>query len=399
VSNKDVKQDALDNLADALTEDILNTPDNELLREVEEDYGDRLALANKFDQIIERADKQVFGTARSRSSVLDLPYRLLEWFSTLFVSGPGRSGTQFQLFSVNRMVWAGVAAVLIVFIVVPAVFSPQSKTIWTVVATPGDLTRLALGFAGFAVCVWTVIHLFRFSQFLSSLKPRTLAWSATAAAVVILIQTAVITAVLIKEQGASSGLSLARSLERNPDPLPRVWVPGPDVAVLPPALGSGTIAALAPSSKTPLGIGPSVAAQSHPPASSPETKPAPKLSDEEIVALVAGGRQLIVAGDIPNARLVLQRAAEAGNATAALVLGATYDPTILQRQKAPAQRQVGVLPRASSAPHTVEAVPGGMTDMADIRMARLWYEKAKDLGSTEAAMRLERLRSAPNPRR
>ena len=50
MSNKDVKQDALDNLADALTEDILNTPDDELLREVEEDYGDPRALANKFDQ-------------------------------------------------------------------------------------------------------------------------------------------------------------------------------------------------------------------------------------------------------------------------------------------------------------------------------------------------------------
>ena len=82
MSNKDVKQDALDNLADALTEDILNTPGDELLREVEEDYGDPLALANKFDQILERAEKQVFGTARSatspqvRSSVLDLPISL-----------------------------------------------------------------------------------------------------------------------------------------------------------------------------------------------------------------------------------------------------------------------------------------------------------------------------------
>jgi hypothetical protein len=65
VSNKDVKQDALDNLADALTEDILNTPDDELLREVEEDYGDPRALANKFDQILERAEKQVFGMAHS----------------------------------------------------------------------------------------------------------------------------------------------------------------------------------------------------------------------------------------------------------------------------------------------------------------------------------------------
>ena len=84
MSNKDVKQDALDNLADALTEDILNTPDDELLREVAEDYGDPHALANKFDQILERAEKQVFGTARPRSSVLDLLYRLLEWSSTLF---------------------------------------------------------------------------------------------------------------------------------------------------------------------------------------------------------------------------------------------------------------------------------------------------------------------------
>jgi uncharacterized protein YecT (DUF1311 family) len=128
VSNKDVKQDALDNLADALTEDILNTPDDELLREVKEDYGDPRALANKFDQILERAEKQVFGTARPaaspqvRSSVLDLPYRLLEWLSTLFGSRPDRSETQFQLFSVNRMVWAGAAAALIVLILAPVVF-------------------------------------------------------------------------------------------------------------------------------------------------------------------------------------------------------------------------------------------------------------------------------------
>jgi len=68
VKNQHVKQDPLDNLADALTEDILNTPDDELLREVEEDYGDPRALANKFDQILERAEKQVFETARSAAS-------------------------------------------------------------------------------------------------------------------------------------------------------------------------------------------------------------------------------------------------------------------------------------------------------------------------------------------
>jgi hypothetical protein len=47
----------------------------------------------------------------------------------------------------------------------------------------------------------------------------------------------------------------------------------------------------------------------------------PSLSDEEIAALVAGGRQLMVAGDIPNARLALQPLAEiAGNAAAAFMI-------------------------------------------------------------------------------
>jgi hypothetical protein len=123
VSNKDVKQDALDNLADALTEDILNTPDNELLREVEEDYGDPRALANKFDQILERAEKQAFGTARPaaspqvRSSARDLLYHLREWASSLFGAGPGR----------YSVVWAGAAAVLIAVILASAVFRSLSE--------------------------------------------------------------------------------------------------------------------------------------------------------------------------------------------------------------------------------------------------------------------------------
>src|SRR6516165_3417309 len=46
----------------------------------------------------------------------------------------------------------------------------------------------------------------RISEFLSSLTPRTLAWSATAAAVAILMQAAVIAAVVVViEQGSSSG--------------------------------------------------------------------------------------------------------------------------------------------------------------------------------------------------
>jgi hypothetical protein len=35
---------------------------------------------------------------------------------------------------------------------------PQNETIWTAYDTPGDLVRMALGFA---VCVWIAIQLFR----------------------------------------------------------------------------------------------------------------------------------------------------------------------------------------------------------------------------------------------
>ena len=48
----------------------------------------------------------------------------------------------------------------------------------------------------------------RISEFLASLTPRALAWSATAAAVAILLQAAVIAAIVVKE-GAPSGPSLA----------------------------------------------------------------------------------------------------------------------------------------------------------------------------------------------
>jgi hypothetical protein len=49
----------------------------------------------------------------------------------------------------------------------------------------------------------------RISEFLSGLTPRTLAWSATAAAVAIVLQAAVLAAVMVKEPGAPSGPGLA----------------------------------------------------------------------------------------------------------------------------------------------------------------------------------------------
>src|SRR5215471_4868080 len=49
----------------------------------------------------------------------------------------------------------------------------------------------------------------RISQFLSGFAPRTLAWSATAAAVAILLQAAVITSVMVKDHGSPEGYKVA----------------------------------------------------------------------------------------------------------------------------------------------------------------------------------------------
>jgi hypothetical protein len=51
------RRDALDNLTDALCEDILKAPGEELLAEVAEDYGDRRALAVEFDRIFARVQQ------------------------------------------------------------------------------------------------------------------------------------------------------------------------------------------------------------------------------------------------------------------------------------------------------------------------------------------------------
>jgi hypothetical protein len=59
-------------------------------------------------------------------------------------------------------VWIGGMAVRAIFIVILTVVtarvaSPQVENIWSVFETPGDLIRVALGFA---VCLWFVVNLF-----------------------------------------------------------------------------------------------------------------------------------------------------------------------------------------------------------------------------------------------
>jgi hypothetical protein len=102
-----------------------------------------------------------------------------------------------------------------------------------------------------------------------------------------------------------------------------------------------------------------------------EEAPSPRkviraLDPEEIKLLTRQGQQLAATGDLVTARILFQRAAEVGDATAAMALGATYDPNVLA--------QLGV---------------AGMA--ANVEKARSWYRKAESQGSAEATRRLRAL--------
>jgi hypothetical protein len=93
------------------------------------------------------------------------------------------------------------------------------------------------------------------------------------------------------------------------------------------------------------------------------------LDPEEITTLINRAEEVLKSGDIASTRLLLKRAAIAGDGRAALKLGMTFDPTFLAER--------GVLGFAP-----------------DVAQARAWYEKAIELGSIEASLRIERLASA-----
>jgi TPR repeat protein len=108
------------------------------------------------------------------------------------------------------------------------------------------------------------------------------------------------------------------------------------------------------------------------PVSGPQSLPvqggsaARQLDADEIASLVNRGTDSLKSGDLASARLLLRRAAEAGSASAALMLGTTFDPLALQQLGA-----IGVVP--------------------DVAQARQWYEKAAALGSDSASQRLAKL--------
>lgn len=96
--------------------------------------------------------------------------------------------------------------------------------------------------------------------------------------------------------------------------------------------------------------------------------PSKTLDAETLTALLTRAKRMPTLGDIGAARLLLERAANAQDATAAFLLARTYDPSVL-----------GSLDTRSIIP--------------DARLARDWYRKAAGLGSPEAQKRLTRLQN------
>ena len=96
--------------------------------------------------------------------------------------------------------------------------------------------------------------------------------------------------------------------------------------------------------------------------------PARKIDADELATLLKRAKSFIAIGDIAAARLLLERAADAQDASAALLLAQTYDPVVL------------------GTPDTRSITP-------DPVAARGWYQKAARFGSQAAQQRLAQMQN------
>jgi len=118
------------------------------------------------------------------------------------------------------------------------------------------------------------------------------------------------------------------------------------------AVKGGQVAAVAPAAQAPQ----------------PAVPAARRMDPDELAGLLKRAKSLLAVGDIASARLLLERAADAQEAEAALMLGTTYDPLVVGNQD---MRSI----------------------TPDPAMARQWYQKAAALGSQDARRRLSELRN------
>ena len=131
------------------------------------------------------------------------------------------------------------------------------------------------------------------------------------------------------------------------------------------ALQSQAPAPVAAPAAVPMAALPAVAA---PTVAAPAVTapPARQMDPDEFATLMQRAKALLAVGDISSARLLLERAAEAPDASAALMLAQTYDP-----------QRLGASDVRSIVPEPAKA--------------RAWYQKAAQLGSADAQRRLAQL--------
>jgi len=154
-----------------------------------------------------------------------------------------------------------------------------------------------------------------------------------------------------------TGITLASSATR------LIWRPVPVAA--PPVATPAVAPAVAP----PVAVAVAPAAVVAPSVPARPSEIVRSLDPREIAGLIKRGQDLLAAGDVQSARLVLLRGAEARDGRAALLVGTTYDPVRL--------KQIG----AGAA-------------LADVAQARLWYQRAKEWGEPDAQRQLDAMASS-----
>lgn len=91
-----------------------------------------------------------------------------------------------------------------------------------------------------------------------------------------------------------------------------------------------------------------------------------KIDAAEVAAFVKRAQELLAAGDLQSARLLLLRATQARDPGAALALAKTFDPIVLKQS-------------------------GATMPQADLAQARSWYQKAEEWGAPDARRQLDAL--------
>ena len=126
------------------------------------------------------------------------------------------------------------------------------------------------------------------------------------------------------------------------------------------------VTAVAPTTSVP--VAPGHVLSSAPNRTSPEFVTR-QLDRDELASMCQRADDFIKSGDLSSARLLLERGAEAGDARATLTLAGTFDPNVLKTL-------------------------GFQEGVADIAMARFWYDRAQKLDAAEAPRRIQELATA-----